>query len=54
MGAQGTLKSFDAVIIATNHQAINYQQLADWSPCIIDTRNAMAGLRTAPGQIWKA
>jgi hypothetical protein len=30
-------------IIATNHQIINYQELADWSACIVDTRNAMAG-----------
>jgi UDP-N-acetyl-D-glucosamine dehydrogenase len=49
-----TLKSFDAVIISTHHQAINYQQLADWSPCIIDTRNAMAAVKTKTGQVWKA
>jgi UDP-N-acetyl-D-glucosamine dehydrogenase len=49
-----TLQSFDAVIIATNHEAINYQQLADWSPCIVDTRNAMAGVKTKPRQVWKA
>jgi UDP-N-acetyl-D-glucosamine dehydrogenase len=48
------LESFDAAIIATNHQAINYQELADWSPCIVDTRNAMSGLKTKPGQLWKA
>src|SRR5271170_1360955 len=49
-----TLQSFDVVIIATNHQAVNYQELADWASCIVDTRNAMAGVRTKPGQIWKA
>ena len=49
-----TLQSFDAAIIATNHQAINYQELADWSPCIVDTRNAMAVVKTKPGQVWKA
>jgi UDP-N-acetyl-D-glucosamine dehydrogenase len=49
-----TLQSFDAVIIATNHQAINYQELADWSACIVDTRNAMAGVKTKPRQVWKA
>jgi len=48
------LESFDAVIIATNHQAVNYQELADWSHCIVDTRNAMAGLKTKPSQVWKA
>ena len=49
-----TVESFDAVIIATNHEAVNYHELADWSPCIVDTRNAMAGINTKPGQVWKA
>ncbi len=49
-----TLQSFDAVIIATHHQAINYQELADWSVCIVDTRNAMAAVKAKPGQVWKA
>jgi UDP-N-acetyl-D-glucosamine dehydrogenase len=49
-----TLQSFDAVIIATNHQAVNYQELADWAHCIIDTRNAMAGIKAKPNQVWKA
>jgi UDP-N-acetyl-D-glucosamine dehydrogenase len=49
-----TLAGFDAVIIATNHQVVNYQELADWSPCIVDTRNALATIKTKPGQVWKA
>ena len=49
-----TVESFDATIIATNHQAINYQELADWSSCIVDTRNAMSGAKKKPGQVWKA
>src|SRR5271170_4649324 len=49
-----TVQSFDAVVIATNHQSVNYKELADWSPCIVDTRNAMAGVTTKPGQVWKA
>lgn len=48
------LESFDAAIIATNHQAVNYQELADWSPCIVDTRNAMSGVKVKAGQVWKA
>jgi UDP-N-acetyl-D-glucosamine dehydrogenase len=48
------LQSFDAVIIVTNHASVNYQELAGWSPCIVDTRNAMAGVATRPGQVWKA
>ncbi len=49
-----TVEGFDAVIIATNHKVINYQELADWSSCIVDTRNAMAAVKTKPGQVWKA
>jgi len=49
-----TIESFDAVLIATNHAEMNFAELAVWSTCIIDTRNAMAGLTTEPGQVWKA
>lgn len=48
------LQNFDAVVVATNHKAVDYEQLADWSPCIVDTRNALANVRTKPGQIWKS
>lgn len=49
-----TVQGFDAVIIATNHQAVNYQELADWSSCIVDTRNAMASVKAKAGTVWKA
>jgi len=49
-----SVAKFDAVVIATSHQAINYQQLADWAPCIVDTRNALAAIKTKPHQLWKA
>ncbi|HZL42331.1 MAG TPA: nucleotide sugar dehydrogenase [Verrucomicrobiae bacterium] len=49
-----TISAFDAVIIATNHRDINYKELAAWCGCIVDTRNAMAGIRTETGQVWKA
>ena len=51
---KATVAGFDAAIIATNHQVVNYQELADWSPCIVDTRNAMAPIKSKPGQVWKA
>src|SRR5258706_3700222 len=51
---QATVADFDLVLIATNHACINYQELADWSGCIVDTRNAMLGIPTRPGQVWKA
>jgi UDP-N-acetyl-D-glucosamine dehydrogenase len=49
-----TVASFDLVLLATNHASVNYQQLAEWAPCIVDTRNAMNGIATQPGQVWKA
>jgi UDP-N-acetyl-D-glucosamine dehydrogenase len=49
-----TITSFDLVLIATNHVCINYQELADWTECIVDTRNAMASIATLPNQVWKA
>jgi UDP-N-acetyl-D-glucosamine dehydrogenase len=49
-----TIEGFDAVIIATNHKAVNYAELGDWARCIVDTRNAMLGFKTRPGQVWKA
>jgi UDP-N-acetyl-D-glucosamine dehydrogenase len=48
------LARFDAVIIATNHASVNYSELAEWAACIIDTRDAMAGLNTKKNQVWKA
>lgn len=48
------IQGFDVVIIATNHQAVNYQELADWNSCIVDTRNAMSGVKTISHQVWHA
>jgi UDP-N-acetyl-D-glucosamine dehydrogenase len=48
------IQGFDAVVIATNHRRVNYRELAAWARCIVDTRNAMAGIETRPGQVWKA
>jgi UDP-N-acetyl-D-glucosamine dehydrogenase len=51
---RATVAAFDAVVIATAHAAVNYQELADWAQCIVDTRNAMASVQVAPGRVWKA
>ncbi|MGH7951915.1 MAG: nucleotide sugar dehydrogenase [Limisphaerales bacterium] len=52
---QKMISSFDAVLIATAHDAINFYELAEWSQLILDTRNAMAaaGIKMS-GKIWKA
>ena len=49
-----TVQGFDAVLIATNHKSVNYQELAEWASLIVDTRNAMSGLKVKPGQVWSA
>ena len=41
-------------VILTAHSGVDYQQLADWSSAVVDTRNAMAGVRPDTGNIWKA
>ena len=46
--------SFDVVVIATAHRAVNYRALAQWAKCIVDTRNVMAEIPTTPGLVWKA
>ncbi len=48
------LRTYDVAIIATHHSAICFRELAEWVECIVDTRNAMAGIQTRPGQVWKA
>jgi UDP-N-acetyl-D-glucosamine dehydrogenase len=48
------ISAFDAAIISTAHRAVNYEQLAAWSPCIIDTRNAMANITKAGRKFWMA
>jgi UDP-N-acetyl-D-glucosamine dehydrogenase len=49
-----TIASFDVALISTAHQSVNYQELADWSPCIVDTRNAMSAVKVEAGKVWKA
>tara|TARA_Y200000002_G_C22681587_1_gene664318 strand:- start:468 stop:1796 length:1329 start_codon:yes stop_codon:yes gene_type:complete len=52
---QATVAGFDAVLISTDHSDIDYAQLANWSDCIIDTRNAMKSVTPKNGQhIFKA
>src|SRR5579859_5587843 len=48
------ISAFDVVVISTAHHAVNYQQLAAWADCIVDSRNAMAHVATKSGQVWKA
>jgi len=52
--SRATIARFDAVVIATAHACVNYQELADWAGCIVDTRNIMATFQVAPERVWKA
>jgi UDP-N-acetyl-D-glucosamine dehydrogenase len=49
-----TIRSFDLVLIATKHNSVDYRQLAQWADCIVDSRNAMAGIPAKPDQVFKA
>jgi UDP-N-acetyl-D-glucosamine dehydrogenase len=49
-----TISSYDVVVIATDHKKVDYAELAQWAPLIVDTRNAMKGIETKPGQLWRA
>ena len=50
-----TISGFDAVVISTNHSEVDYDQLAVWTECVIDTRNAMNGREgIREGQVWKS
>jgi len=48
------IAEFDLVLVATAHKTVNYQELADWAQCIVDTRNAMNGIKVEGGKVWKA
>ena len=48
------LTATDCVVIATHHAAFDLQMLAAPAALIVDTRNAMAGVATRPGQVVKA
>ena len=52
--SRDVIASYDAVVIATAHEAVDYKELAAWAPLILDTRNAMVTVATRDGQVWKA
>jgi UDP-N-acetyl-D-glucosamine dehydrogenase len=49
-----TVSKYDAVVIATAHASVNYQELGEWAQCIVDTRNAMVEVASGAGKVWKA
>lgn len=51
---KATVKAFDAVLISTDHDGLDYAALARWSPLIIDTRNVFGRLGIKSSHIFKA
>ncbi|MFB9949298.1 nucleotide sugar dehydrogenase [Rhizobium puerariae] len=49
-----TIRSFDAVVIATDHDIVDYTALAEWSALVIDTRNIFARRKIESAAIVKA
>ncbi|RII37909.1 nucleotide sugar dehydrogenase [Pseudooceanicola sediminis] len=48
------ISGYDAVLIATDHDGLDYAALADWAPLVIDTRNVFARLGISGDHIVKA
>jgi UDP-N-acetyl-D-glucosamine dehydrogenase len=51
---EAALKDFDAVVVATDHDAIDYQTIADHALLILDTRNVFGRLGLARDTVVKA
>ncbi|MFV2054244.1 nucleotide sugar dehydrogenase [Aliiroseovarius sp. YM-037] len=51
---ESVIKEFDAVLIATDHDDVDYASLVRWSPLVIDTRNACARRNVTGDNIVKA
>jgi UDP-N-acetyl-D-glucosamine dehydrogenase len=51
---QATISEFDAVVILTAHDAVNYSELAKWASLIIDTRNVMHPVTGGSAEVRKA
>jgi len=43
--APAALAAYDCVLIATHHKAYDWQMIADHAKLIVDTRNAMQGVK---------
>ncbi|RWB57253.1 MAG: nucleotide sugar dehydrogenase [Mesorhizobium sp.] len=52
--SEAALKDFDAVVVATDHDAIDYQRIADHALLIVDTRNVFGRLGLVRETVVKA
>lgn len=51
---EAVIRGFDAVVIATDHDVLDYEALARWSALIIDTRNVFARRHILSENVVKA
>jgi len=51
---KATISQYDAILIATAHDAVNYKELGNWSKCIVDTRNIMKQVPNPSAPVYKA
>lgn len=42
-----TLTNYDAILISTDHDYVDYQMIADSASLVIDTRNALGGISSS-------
>jgi UDP-N-acetyl-D-glucosamine dehydrogenase len=48
------LRSYDCVLIATDHTAYDYAWIVRHAPLVVDTRNAAANVKSPRGKVVKA
>jgi UDP-N-acetyl-D-glucosamine dehydrogenase len=46
-----TISSYDVALICTDHDTVDYTQLVEWSPLVVDTRNATRDITTKRDKI---
>lgn len=49
-----SIPSFDLVLLATNHQAVDYPLIAEHATLVVDTRNALADLMKGKANYFKS
>jgi UDP-N-acetyl-D-glucosamine dehydrogenase len=48
------IAGYDAVLISTAHDAVNYKELGNWAKVIVDTRNIMSQVPGPTARVYKA
>ncbi|MCC7517936.1 MAG: hypothetical protein IT578_02000 [Verrucomicrobiae bacterium] len=54
LGHVGLPRSLQFVRSGAEILGLDVNQLQEWSPLLVDIRNAMAAVPCRPGQVWKA